>query len=90
MILTRLLGRALAPEIRVNGVAPGSIQFPGEKPDPNYIRRAPLQKTGTADDIARTVLFLCTEAEFITGQILVVDGGYSLTSPALGGASLGG
>lgn len=76
--LTRLLARALAPEIRVNAVAPGTIQFSGEEPDQNYIRRAPLKKTGTGDDIARTVLFLCTQAEFITGQVFVVDGGYSV------------
>ncbi len=76
--LTRLLAKALGPEIRVNAVAPGTIQFEGEKPDENYIRRAPLKKTGTGDDIAQTVLFLCTGSEFITGQVLVVDGGYSL------------
>lgn len=77
--LTRLLARALRPEIRVNAVAPGTVQFPGEEPDQNYIRRAPLKRTGTADDIARTVLFLCAQAEFITGQVFAVDGGYSLT-----------
>ncbi len=76
--LTRLLAKALGPEIRVNAVAPGTIQFEGEKPDENYIRRAPLKKTGTGDDIAQTVLFLCAGSEFITGQVLVVDGGYSL------------
>ncbi len=73
-----LLAKALGPEIRVNAVAPGTIQFEGEKPDENYIRRAPLKKTGTGDDIAQTVLFLCAGSEFITGQVLVVDGGYSL------------
>ena len=76
--LTRLLARALGPEIRVNAIAPGTIRFEGEEPDRDYIRRAPLQKTGTGDDIARTVLFLCTQAEFITGQVFVVDGGYEL------------
>lgn len=76
--LTRLLARALAPEIRVNAVAPGTIQFSGEEPDQNYIRRAPLKRSGTGDDIARTVLFLCTQADFITGQVFVVDGGYSV------------
>lgn len=78
IMLTRCLARALAPEIRVNAVAPGSVQFPGEEPDQAYIRRAPLGRTGTPEDIAQTVLFLCTSAEFITGQVFVVDGGFSL------------
>ncbi len=77
--LTRLLARALGPEIQVNAVAPGTIQFEPEQPDANYARRAPLRRTGTGEDIAGAVLFLCTRAEFITGQVLVVDGGYSLT-----------
>jgi NAD(P)-dependent dehydrogenase (short-subunit alcohol dehydrogenase family) len=79
IMLTRALARALGPEIRVNAVAPGAIQFPGEEPDQNYIRKAPLKRTGSADDIAQTVLFLCTGAEFITGQVFVVDGGFTLT-----------
>jgi NAD(P)-dependent dehydrogenase (short-subunit alcohol dehydrogenase family) len=79
IMLTRCLARALAPEIQVNAVAPGSIQFPGEEPNENYIHRAPLKRTGTPQDVARAVLFLCTQADFITGQVLVVDGGYSLT-----------
>ncbi|MFQ5662509.1 MAG: SDR family NAD(P)-dependent oxidoreductase [Terriglobia bacterium] len=82
IMLTRCLARALAPEVQVNAVAPGSIQFVGEEPDPatrDYIRRAPLKRTGTAEDIAQAVLFLCTRAGFITGQVFVVDGGYGLT-----------
>ncbi|HXE76189.1 MAG TPA: glucose 1-dehydrogenase [Candidatus Xenobia bacterium] len=79
IMLTRALAKALGPEIRVNAVAPGSVQFPGEAPDQNYIRRAPLQRTGTPDDIVQTVLFLCTSADFVTGQTIVVDGGFSLT-----------
>ena len=79
IMLTRCLARALAPDIQVNSVAPGTIQFPGELPDEDYIRRAPLKKTGTGDDIAEAVLFLVT-SRFITGQVLVVDGGRSLNS----------
>lgn len=78
IMLTRCLARALAPEITVNSVAPGTIQFPGELPDEDYIRRAPLKKTGTGDDIAEAVLFL-VQSETITGQVLVVDGGRTLT-----------
>jgi 3-oxoacyl-[acyl-carrier protein] reductase/pteridine reductase len=79
IMLTRCLARALAPEIQVNSVAPGTIQFPGEVPDEDYIHRAPLKKTGTGDDIAEAVLFLVT-SKFVTGQVLVVDGGRSLNS----------
>jgi len=75
--LTRCLARALGPEIQVNCVCPGSIQFPGDAPDENYIRKAALGRTGEANDIAQAVLFLLTQ-EFITGQALVVDGGYAL------------
>ncbi len=77
IMLTRCLARALAPEITVNSVAPGTIQFPGEPVDEDYIRRAPLRKTGTGEDIAGTVAFLAQSA-FITGQVVVVDGGRSL------------
>jgi 3-oxoacyl-[acyl-carrier protein] reductase/pteridine reductase len=77
IMLTRCLARALAPEILVNSVAPGTIQFPGEPPDEDYIRRVPLHRTGTGDEIASAVLFLAT-AEFITGQVIAVDGGRAL------------
>lgn len=74
IMLTRCLARALAPEILVNAIAPGTIQFPGEPPDHDYIRRVPLHRTGTGDDIAEAAAYLAT-ADFVTGQILVVDGG---------------
>ena len=74
IMLTRCLARALGPEITVNSVAPGTIQFPGEAPDEDYIRRVPLHRTGTGDEIAQAVFYLAT-ADFVTGQILAVDGG---------------
>jgi NAD(P)-dependent dehydrogenase (short-subunit alcohol dehydrogenase family) len=77
IMLTRCLARALGPEILVNSVAPGTIQFPGEAPDEDYIQRVPLHRTGTGDDIAGAVLYLAT-ADFVTGQIIAVDGGRSL------------
>jgi len=77
IMLTRCLARALGPEILVNSVAPGTIQFPGELPDEDYIRRVPLHRTGTGDDIAGAVVYLAT-ADFVTGQTIVVDGGRSL------------
>jgi 3-oxoacyl-[acyl-carrier protein] reductase len=77
VMLTRCLARALAPEITVNTVAPGKIQFAGEAPDESYARSAPLAKTGTGKDIADAVLYF-VQAEFITGQFLLVDGGRAL------------
>jgi NAD(P)-dependent dehydrogenase (short-subunit alcohol dehydrogenase family) len=77
IMLTRCLARALGPEILVNSVAPGTIQFPGEPPDEDYISRVPLHRTGTGDDIAGAVVYLAT-ADFVTGQIIAVDGGRML------------
>ena len=77
IMLTRCLARALAPEILVNSVAPGTIQFPGELPDEDYTRRVPLHRVGGGDDIADAVAYLTT-ADFVTGQVLVVDGGRAL------------
>jgi len=77
IMLKRCLARALAPEILVNSVAPGTIQFSGEPPDEEYIRRVPLHRTGTGDDIAAAVAYLAT-ADFVTGQVIAVDGGRSL------------
>lgn len=75
--LTRCLARALGPEILVNSVAPGTIQFPGEAPDEDYIARVPLHRTGTGEDIADAVAFFA-KTDFVTGQILAVDGGRQL------------
>jgi len=77
IMLTRCLARALAPEILVNSVAPGTIQFPSDAPDEEYIHRVPLRRTGTGEDIADAALYLAT-ADFVTGQVLVVDGGRTL------------
>jgi NAD(P)-dependent dehydrogenase (short-subunit alcohol dehydrogenase family) len=77
IMLTRCLAQALAPEILVNSVAPGTIQFPGEPPDEDYIRRVPLHRTGNGDDIAGAVAYLAT-ADFVTGQVIAVDGGRML------------
>jgi NAD(P)-dependent dehydrogenase (short-subunit alcohol dehydrogenase family) len=65
----------------VNSVAPGTILFPGERRDARMekiIRGIPLRKAGRPEDIAETVLFLATQSDFITGQVLVVDGGKSI------------
>jgi 3-oxoacyl-[acyl-carrier protein] reductase/pteridine reductase len=77
IMLTKCLARALAPEILVNSVAPGTIQVPDEPPDHDYIKRVPLHRTGTGDDIADAVMYFAT-ADFVTGQVLPVDGGRTL------------
>jgi 3-oxoacyl-[acyl-carrier protein] reductase/pteridine reductase len=77
IMLTKCLARALGPEILVNSIAPGTIQFPGEAPDEDFIKRVPLHRVGTGDDIASAVLYLAT-VDFVTGQIIAVDGGRSL------------
>lgn len=81
-MLTRSLALELAPHIRVNGIAPGVILWPeaGEGPDDNAQRDilagVPLQRSGTPADIARLVVFLASDAaNYITGQIIAVDGG---------------
>jgi NAD(P)-dependent dehydrogenase (short-subunit alcohol dehydrogenase family) len=79
--LTRALAKALAPTIRVNSVAPGTILFGDEKRDATMktiIRHTPLRKAGEAEDIAQMVLFLATHSDFITGQVFAVDGGKSI------------
>lgn len=82
--LTRSWAKDLAPEVRVNGVSPGAILWPegdavvGADYQSKILDQTPLKRTGTPDDIARTIVFLLTEAPFITGQIISVDGGRSL------------
>lgn len=75
--LTRLLALEWAPAVRVNGIAPGLV-LPTEEMDETdaerLANRIPLQRIGTPEDVARSVLFLAKEP-FITGQILTVDGG---------------
>jgi len=75
--LTRLLALEWAPEVRVNGVAPGAVLLKGGRNAGRLANRIPLGRIGTPEDVARAVLFLAKEP-FITGEILTVDGGRSL------------
>ncbi|GAB5452364.1 MAG: pteridine reductase [Halioglobus sp.] len=83
--LTRSLAVELGPDVRVNGVAPGAILWPEEGGAYDAATRertlgaTPLRRLGEPADIARTVAFLAFDAPFITGQIITVDGGRSLT-----------
>ena len=76
VMLTKCLAKALAPEVRVNAIAPGTITMPGDPPEweSDFVKLAPLSRTGKPSDIADAVVYLAT-AEFLTGQVLVVDGG---------------
>ncbi len=83
--LTRALALELAPEIRVNAVAPGSLDWPEHDVFTDAERHAiesaiPLERIGTGDDIARAVAFLLDGNDYITGHVLHVDGGSSLVS----------
>ena len=83
--LTRSLARELGPEVRVNGVAPGAIVWPeadtwsNEAERSRIIAQTSLQRIGEPDDIAGAVCFLVADAPYITGQILAVDGGRSIS-----------
>lgn len=82
-MLTESLAKELAPEIRVNGIAPGAILWPSTQAmdaesQAKILRDIPLQRLGEAQDIARTIAFLLEDSPYITGQIITVDGGRSL------------
>jgi|ERR1035438_5778355 3-oxoacyl-[acyl-carrier protein] reductase/pteridine reductase len=80
-MLTKVMAKALAPEIAVNAVAPGMIDL-GEKAAMAFMKKmatqTPMLRNGTAADIAAAVMFFATATQFITGQVLVVDGGLGL------------
>jgi 3-oxoacyl-[acyl-carrier protein] reductase/pteridine reductase len=82
-MLTKVMAKALAPEIAVNAVAPGMIDL-GEKAAKAFMRKmarvTPMKRNGTGEEIATAVRFFAEAPHFITGQILVVDGGLGLTS----------
>ncbi|RPJ45463.1 MAG: pteridine reductase [Betaproteobacteria bacterium] len=84
LALTRSLARELGPQVRVNGVSPGTILWPDDPAWQNDVERqrivnqTVLKRTGEPDDIARAVEFLIT-APYVTGQIIAVDGGRSIS-----------
>ena len=86
-MITQSLAKELGPEIRVNGVAPGAILWPasdgpgGDMPEHTkdlILERTALKRPGQPIDIAKTILFLARDADYITGQIIAVDGGRNL------------
>lgn len=82
VMLTKALARELAPDVRVNGVAPGAIAWPesgmSELVKESILRQIPLGRSGKAQDIANCVLFLVRDATYTSGQIVAIDGGRSL------------
>ena len=82
IMLTRALARELAPEVRVNAVAPGAILWPENDHDEvaqqRIISRTPLKRMGTPRDIAQAVRYLIRDARFVSGQTITVDGGRSV------------
>jgi 3-oxoacyl-[acyl-carrier protein] reductase/pteridine reductase len=79
-MLTKVMAKSLAPEIAVNCVAPGMLYY-GEG-DPvqakRFAEQTPMRRNGTADDVVSTVMYLATAPHYLTGQIVVVDGGLGL------------
>jgi pteridine reductase len=80
--LTKALARELAPEVRVNAIAPGPVLWPEAglevERQQEIVSRTLLQRAGSPADIARAVRFFATEAPYVTGQVIAIDGGRSL------------
>jgi NAD(P)-dependent dehydrogenase (short-subunit alcohol dehydrogenase family) len=78
-MLSKTMAKAWAPEISVNCIAPGMIvQGEVEEAYEDFARKTPMQRNGTANDVAAAAVFFATAPHFITGQILAVDGGLGL------------
>ncbi len=81
--MTELLAKVVGPDVRVNAVAPGLVDTPRTEGWTGsfevYGQRAPMRRAATSEDVADVVMFLC-ESPYMTGEILVVDGGFGLTA----------
>ena len=79
VMLTRALARELGPEVRVNAIAPGPVMWPEHGVDAELreriVARTALKRAGSPEDVAKAALFFATDAPFVTGEILAVDGG---------------
>lgn len=84
LMMTKALAREVGPKVRVNAVAPGAIMWPEgenqltEAEKQTILTRTALGRAGKASDIAKTVLFLIRDADYITGQVINVDGGRTI------------
>ena len=80
-MLTEAMAKSFAPEVTVNCVAPGWIEFDEDKGQPaaqRFAAKTPMQRNGTAKDVAQAVAFFAGTSDFITGQVFTVDGGLGL------------
>jgi 3-oxoacyl-[acyl-carrier protein] reductase/pteridine reductase len=79
-MLTRVMAKSLAPEIAVNCLAPGMLSYGESDPSVNrkFAEMTPMRRNGTADDVVSAVMYLTTAPHFLTGQVLVIDGGLGL------------
>jgi pteridine reductase len=82
IMLTKSLAREMAPHVRVNAVAPGPVMWPADGLDKELqekiIRRTALKRPGSAEEVARACLYFVSDAGYVTGQVLAVDGGRSI------------
>lgn len=82
-MLTKALAKELAPDIRVNAVSPGAVLWPADMDSATQekiISHIPLKRRGNPEDVAKAVLYLIRDADYVTGEILTVDGGRALYS----------
>ncbi len=78
IMLTRVLARALAPEVNVNAIAPGAVLLPEEWPEDareHFEESTPLKRLGSPEDVVQALVYLLKHGDYITGETLVVDGG---------------
>ncbi len=82
IMLTKSLAREMGPHVRVNAVAPGPVMWPADGLDKELqekiIRRTALRRPGSAEEVARACLYFASDAPYVTGQVLAVDGGRSI------------
>lgn len=85
LMLTKTLAKELGPDIRVNAVSPGTVMLPEGKntltkeENEKILHRVALRRHGTAADVAKAVFYLVNQADYVTGTVITVDGGRSLT-----------
>jgi pteridine reductase len=81
IMLTKVLAKALAPDVTVNAIAPGTVMVPDDYDDTRRVflsETTPLQRLGTPNDAVQALLYLVEHGDFVTGETLVVDGGRRL------------